>query len=76
MMLEEPPGFEDQSGFTVSEATSGYNSTFFQALTYDRELGATRGIDAVLKRHRLDALVVPVVGLVTSASGLYPDIQS
>ena len=39
------------------------NSTYFQALAFDRDLGATRGIDATLKTSDLDALVLPAPGL-------------
>ena len=43
------------------EATTGRNSTFFEALLLNKELGATRGIDAALKTNNLDALVLPAV---------------
>ena len=49
-----------------SETTTGRNSTFFEALASNKELGATRGIDAALKTNNLDALVLPVPGLVAT----------
>ena len=47
------------SSLIKSEATTGRNSTFFEALASNIELGATRGIDAALKTNNLDALVLP-----------------
>jgi hypothetical protein len=54
------------SSFIESEATTGRNSTFFEALASNKELGATRGIDAALKTYNLDALVLPAPGLVAA----------
>ena len=54
------------SSLIKSETTTGRNSTFFEALASNKELGATRGIDAALKTNNLDALVLPVPGLVAS----------
>lgn len=45
------------------------NSTYFQALAFDKELGGTNGIDAVLKMHNLDALILPAPGLTTVPAG-------
>lgn len=50
------------SSLIRSEITTGRNSTFFEALALNKELGATRGIDAALKTYNLDALVLPVPG--------------
>ncbi|EJD02000.1 amidase signature enzyme [Fomitiporia mediterranea MF3/22] len=58
-VLEEPAGFMDQSMFTISESTNGFNVTYFQASAHDRELGGSRGIDAALKAYNLDALILP-----------------
>lgn len=52
-----------------AEATSGYNSTYFAALASNREMGSTHGIDAALKTHGLDALVLPAEGFTTSPAG-------
>ncbi|KAF8879003.1 amidase signature domain-containing protein [Gymnopilus junonius] len=83
--LEEPVNFTDQSELIASEATTGRNAAFFQALAFDHELGRTRGIDAALKEHQLDALVLPAPGfttvpaalagypIVTVPLGFYPD---
>ncbi|KAL5498069.1 hypothetical protein ACEPAH_3000 [Sanghuangporus vaninii] len=83
--LEEPTNFTDQSQLIESETTSGFNATFFQALAFDKDLGATRGIDAALQEHKLDALILPAPGfttvpaaiagypIVTVPLGFYPD---
>jgi hypothetical protein len=52
-----------------SEATVGRNATFFQSLAFNKDLGATRGIDFVLKAHNLDAIVLPALGLTTTPAG-------
>ncbi|KAJ7714150.1 amidase signature enzyme [Mycena metata] len=83
--LEQPAGFEDQSEFITSEATDGYNAAYFAALAADHDLGSTRGIDFVLKKFNLDALVLPASGftprpaavvgypIVTVPLGFFPD---
>lgn len=43
----------------AAESTTGMNSAYFSALAFNKELGATRGIDAALKEHKLDALILP-----------------
>ncbi|KAH9477867.1 Putative amidase [Psilocybe cubensis] len=72
--LEKPPGYESQSDFYEAEATQGRNETFWKQLAFDVELGATRGIDAALKAHNLDALVAPARGrtLMPAALAGYP----
>lgn len=57
-----------------SEATTGFNASYFDALAFDRDLGATQGIDAVLKEFQLDALVLPAPGLTTTPAAIagYP----
>ncbi|KAI5118128.1 hypothetical protein M0805_008035 [Coniferiporia weirii] len=74
--LEEPVNFTDQSELIESEATTGFNAAYFQSLAFDKDLGATRGIDAVLQEHNLDALILPAPGLTTVPAvplGFYPD---
>ncbi|PAV17947.1 amidase signature enzyme [Pyrrhoderma noxium] len=83
--LEEPTNFTDQSELIESEATTGFTAAYFQSLAFDKDLGATRGIDAALKAHKLDALVLPAPGfttvpaaiagypIVTLPLGFYPD---
>ncbi|KAG6834255.1 hypothetical protein H0H93_010854, partial [Arthromyces matolae] len=61
--LEKPEGFEDQSILKRSEATPGRDAAFFESLALNHDLGATRGIDAALQKHDLDALVLPSDGL-------------
>ncbi|KAJ7120181.1 amidase signature enzyme [Mycena epipterygia] len=72
--LEEPAGFEDQSQFIAAEATNGFDATFFAALAADHELGSTQGIDFVLNKFNLDALVLPAPGFTTAPAAVvgYP----
>ncbi|KIM38862.1 hypothetical protein M413DRAFT_419820 [Hebeloma cylindrosporum] len=72
--LEKPKGFASQSILIESEATVGRNATFFESLAFDRDLGATRGIDFVLKAHNLDAIVLPAPGFTTTPAAIagYP----
>ncbi|KAJ7481931.1 amidase signature enzyme [Mycena latifolia] len=72
--LEEPAGFEDQSELIRSEATNGFDAAYFAALAADHDLGSTRGIDFVLKKFNLDALVLPAPGFTTSPAAVvgYP----
>ncbi|KAF7366274.1 Amidase signature enzyme [Mycena sanguinolenta] len=67
--LEEPAGFEDQSQFIQAEATNGFDAEFFAALAADHELGSSQGIDFVLQKFNLDALVLPAPGFTTSPAG-------
>ncbi|KAF9463205.1 amidase signature enzyme [Collybia nuda] len=73
---ERPSGFEDQSVLITSEATKGFNSTYFAALSANHELGGSRGIDAALKMHNLDALVLPAPGFTSTPAAIagYPVI--
>lgn len=50
--------------FTQSEAREP-DQTYFDAIAFDKDLGGARGIDAALKLHNLDALLL----LSNSASG-------
>lgn len=52
-----------------SEATTGFNASYYQSLAFDKELGATRGIDAALATYSLDALVLPAPGYTTVPAG-------
>ncbi|KAF8653663.1 hypothetical protein AX16_003814 [Volvariella volvacea WC 439] len=73
-LLERPPGFRDQSILIEAQSTNGFNSTFFQALEFDKQLGQSRGIDAALKAHNLDALVLPAPGFTSTPAAIagYP----
>ncbi|KIO02539.1 hypothetical protein M404DRAFT_147709 [Pisolithus tinctorius Marx 270] len=74
--LEKPTGYIDQSVLIESEATTGRNATFFEALAFDREMGGIQGIDAALKQYNLDALVLPAPGYTSTPAvplGFYPD---
>ncbi|KAJ8082276.1 hypothetical protein PM082_008125 [Marasmius tenuissimus] len=84
--LEKPENFANQSSLIESEGTNGFNTTYFQALALNHDLGRTRGIDAALHDHDLDALVLPATGflrtrpaaiagypIVTVPLGFYPD---
>ncbi|KAH9931195.1 amidase signature enzyme [Amylocystis lapponica] len=72
--LEEPPRYTDQSVLIASEATSGFNSTYYEALAFDREMGGSQGIDAALEEYSLDALVLPAPGFTTVPAAIvgYP----
>ncbi|KAJ6562367.1 amidase signature domain-containing protein [Mycena capillaripes] len=83
---EEPAGFENQSDLIRSEATNGFDAKYFAALAADHDLGSTRGIDFVLKKFNLDAIVLPAPGkfttnpaavvgypIVTVPLGFFPD---
>ncbi|KAG1743677.1 amidase signature enzyme [Suillus paluster] len=72
--LEEPTGYADQSILIESQATTGFNASYYQSLAFDMELGATRGIDAALKMYALDALVLPAPGFTTVPAAIagYP----
>ncbi|CAE6442977.1 unnamed protein product [Rhizoctonia solani] len=72
--LEQPKGYEGQAVFIDAEATSGYNSTYYNALRENYELGRQRGIDDALRSYNLDALLLPSNGYTTtpSAKAGYP----
>jgi amidase len=72
--LEEPTGYTDQSILIESQATTGFNASYYQSLAFDKELGATYGIDAALKTYALDALVLPAPGYTTVPAAIagYP----
>ncbi|KAH7334049.1 amidase signature enzyme [Rhizoctonia solani] len=74
--LEQPKGYEGQTIFIESEATSGYNPEYYDALRENYELGRQRGIDGALKAHKLDALLLPTNGHASSPAALagYPII--
>ena len=57
------------SRLIASEATAGRNQDFLDSLAADKDLGATRGIDAALKAYDLDALVLPAIGKSTTPAG-------
>ncbi|KAF9042010.1 amidase signature enzyme [Hymenopellis radicata] len=57
--LEMPEPYTDQSELICAEATSGYNATYFDHLSKNIDIGRTRGIDAAIQEHDLDALVIP-----------------
>ncbi|KAJ7714153.1 amidase signature enzyme [Mycena metata] len=70
--LEEPANFTDQ--LIAAEATDGFDAAYFAALAADHELGSTQGIDFVLKKFNLDALVLPAPGFTTAPAAVvgYP----
>ncbi|CAE6437072.1 unnamed protein product [Rhizoctonia solani] len=73
-LLEETEGHEDQQVLILSEATMGYNSTYHEALHHNYLISRDRGIDAALKSHNLDALLLPSDGYTTIPAALagYP----
>ncbi|KAG9123333.1 hypothetical protein FRC07_015073 [Ceratobasidium sp. 392] len=72
--LEEPEGYKDQTKLIKAQSTSGYNATYYTALYKNYDISRTRGIDAALKTHHLDALVLPSNGHATTPAALagYP----
>ncbi|KAJ3983326.1 amidase signature enzyme [Lentinula detonsa] len=66
--LELPEGYSDQSKLIQCQATNGRDEAYGKALARNLELGATRGIDAVLKEYNLDALVLPAKDTHTPAA--------
>ncbi|CAE6470951.1 unnamed protein product [Rhizoctonia solani] len=75
--LEQPKGYEGQNVFLYAESTSGYDSTYYDALRTNLALTREQGIDAVLKSHNLDALVLPSDGLIITPVAIagYPMIS-
>ncbi|ESK92785.1 glutamyl-trna amidotransferase subunit a [Moniliophthora roreri MCA 2997] len=72
--LELPEDY-DQSRLIKSDATTGRSSEYDRALARNLELGATKGIDAVLKEYNLDALVFPGIdSAIAAALAGYPII--
>ncbi|KAF9484228.1 amidase signature enzyme [Pholiota conissans] len=83
--LEKPEGCEGQGRLIGAEKSQGKTAAYLEALAFDYEYGRTRGIDAVLKEHNLDALVLPTVRgtwtpaaiagypIITVPLGFYPD---
>lgn len=51
------------------ETTTGFNPSYYRALAFDKELGATYGIDAALEMYSLDALVLPAPGCTSIPAG-------
>ncbi|KAG9075209.1 hypothetical protein FS749_013143 [Ceratobasidium sp. UAMH 11750] len=72
--LEGPKGYEDQSTLKEAQATTGYSPMYYAALRANHDLGRTRGIDAVLKAHKLDAIMLPSSGWTTVPAAIagYP----
>ncbi|KAF8179861.1 amidase signature enzyme [Pholiota molesta] len=79
------PGLEKPEGYEAKAASAGRDAAYLEALAFDYEYGRTRGIDAALKEHELDALVLPSVGsswspaaiagypIITVPLGFYPE---
>ncbi|KAJ8082280.1 hypothetical protein AAF712_001743 [Marasmius tenuissimus] len=57
--VELPQDYDDQSRLIASEATTGCDEEYLKATTTSLEQGTTNGIDAVMTKHKLDALVLP-----------------
>ncbi|KAJ1303810.1 hypothetical protein OPQ81_008232 [Rhizoctonia solani] len=72
--LEQPSGYEGQNTFIEAEATSGYDSTYYDALRNNYELGRERGIDGALRAYNLDALILPTNGYTSTPAAIagYP----
>ncbi|KAJ7165363.1 amidase signature enzyme [Mycena filopes] len=61
--LELPAGFDDQSAFKTAEASPGFDAAYFAAMAANHDIGSTRGIDFVLEKFNLDALILPASGI-------------
>ncbi|KAF9525291.1 amidase signature enzyme [Crepidotus variabilis] len=74
--LEEYQGHEGQSILRESQSTTGRNSTYFKTLSSNKDVGGKRGIDAALTANRLDALMAPALGWLTTPAAIagYPII--
>jgi len=59
-----------------AEATKGFDDAYFAALAVDHDLGSTRGIDAVLEKYQLDALVLPATDFSFTPSGKIDSIAA
>ncbi|KAJ6522781.1 amidase signature enzyme [Mycena vulgaris] len=72
--LEKPEGYEDQAEFVRAEATNGFDAEYFATLARNYDIGSTRGIDFVLKKFNLDAIVLPSHGFTTTPAAVvgYP----
>ncbi|CAE7219344.1 unnamed protein product [Rhizoctonia solani] len=75
--LEQPGSYKGQSLFIESQKTKGYNASYFAALETKLKLGREEGIDAALRSHNLDALVLPSNGLTTAIAAMaaYPIVS-
>ncbi|KAJ7718054.1 amidase signature enzyme [Mycena metata] len=74
LTLEKPEGYEDQSEFVQAEATNGFDAEYIATLARNYDIGSTRGIDFVLKKFNLDAIVLPSHGFTTTPAAIvgYP----
>lgn len=52
-----------------AEATNGFTDEYYRTLAYNRDIGGPRGIDGALKLYNLDALVLPVWGMLSTPAG-------
>jgi len=70
------PYYTDQSQLIASEA-SQIDKKHYAALAENWELGRTRGIDAALEAHQLDALILPTDSYATTPTAVagYPIIS-
>jgi len=75
--LERPEGYEDQSILIESNQTEGFTESVLESLARKVKLSGEQGIDAVLAKYNLDALVAPHSTYQSAASANvgYPMIQ-
>ncbi|KAE9396846.1 amidase signature enzyme [Gymnopus androsaceus JB14] len=77
--LERPKGYEDQSVLIESNQTDGFTESVLESLARKVKLSGEQGIDAVLAKYNLDALVAPHSTYQSAASvplGFFPDDTS
>lgn len=53
---------KDKYRLISAEATTGRDEKYREAVAFDNDIGRTRGIDAALQNHKLDALILPSHG--------------
>ncbi|KIK54075.1 hypothetical protein GYMLUDRAFT_49025 [Collybiopsis luxurians FD-317 M1] len=75
--LEQPKGYEDYSVLVQSNSTTGYDANISEILERKTRLSREGGIDGVLEKYNLDALVAPDSRFqaAASANAGYPMIQ-
>ncbi|KAJ7624043.1 amidase signature enzyme [Mycena polygramma] len=74
--LEMPANYTDQSDLIQAEAITGFDAAYFASLAALHDAGRTRGINYVLEKYNLDALVLPAPGQLREPPvplGFFPD---
>lgn len=59
----------EHSSLIKSDKTNGHNDEYLRALNLQKAVAGAQGIDAALKAHSLDALVLPARGMASTPPG-------